>query len=84
MFGGICVRPSVGALIGDPWAVKAFARDTSAVFASAQEQFERHGPESATWCQLSLHHDGEDIVLDLAVHSYVGDAIRKIVTEEQT
>eukprot|EP00959_Pyramimonas_sp_CCMP1952_P270375 5651927-Pyramimonas_sp.AAC.1 len=32
MFGDICVRPSVGALIGDPWAVKVFARDISTVF----------------------------------------------------
>eukprot|EP00959_Pyramimonas_sp_CCMP1952_P009652 201546-Pyramimonas_sp.AAC.1 len=51
-------------------------------FSTVQEQCEQLGPESATWCQLSLHHDGEDIALDLACHSYVDDAIRKIVTEE--
>eukprot|EP00959_Pyramimonas_sp_CCMP1952_P079132 1653973-Pyramimonas_sp.AAC.1 len=84
MSGDICVRPSVGALIGDPWAVKALARDISTVIASVQGQFDRRGPESITWCQFSLHHDGEDIVLDVAFHSYVDDVTRKIVTEEQT
>eukprot|EP00959_Pyramimonas_sp_CCMP1952_P032134 674401-Pyramimonas_sp.AAC.1 len=79
MIGGVCVRPSVGALVCDPWAVEVLVRDVSAVFETFRDQFAKFGPESAIWCDITLRYDGEEIAFDQAFNSCVDDAVRKII-----
>eukprot|EP00959_Pyramimonas_sp_CCMP1952_P365453 7653636-Pyramimonas_sp.AAC.1 len=43
-------KPTVGALQGDPWAVKVFIRDIGTVFQRAQEDFQESGELTAKWC----------------------------------
>eukprot|EP00959_Pyramimonas_sp_CCMP1952_P356438 7464525-Pyramimonas_sp.AAC.1 len=69
-----------GALQGGPWAAKVCARGIGDCFEGAQAEYAESGEPTADWCVVELHPEGQEALeIDLSLHSYVDDALRKLV-----
>ena len=72
------LKTGVGALIGDPWAVKVFTRYVNKAFEDANADYE--GVTMARWCFVEVPLPGwEGFEIDLSFNSYVDDAVQKVL-----